>query len=178
MRDTFYSKKEVNSRFYVSGPHASWMFHSLSQRKGEGTVCFTELQHWVDCRAINFCCFLWLQWPFIMEHRLDIRSDMRLFPWTFWLFPSFPHSILQVTRTWRPTKKRNSLNSQFLPSYPSWQVQLYSPRPSLHLPWFRQGLLSHWSPSAKKGFGNWSLRAISITMGMTLLCWSWHTFFR
>lgn len=113
-----------------------------------------------------------------MEHRLDIRSDMRLFPWTFWLFPSSPHLILQVTRTWRPAKKRNSRNSQFLPSYPSRQVHVYSPRPSLHLPWFRQGLLSHWSPSAKKGFGDRSLQAISVTMEMTLLCWSWHPFFQ
>lgn len=112
-----------------------------------------------------------------MEHRLDIRSDMRLFPWTFWLFPSSPHLILQVTRTWKPTEKNNSRNSQFLPSYPSIQVHVYSPRPSLQLPWFRQGLLSHWSPSAKKGFGDRSVQAISVTMDMTLLCWSWHTFF-
>ena len=38
-------------------------------------------------------------------------------------------------------------------------MHVYSPRPSLQLPWCRQGLLSHWSPSAKKEFGNQSLWA-------------------
>lgn len=60
---------------------------------------------------------------------------------------------------------RDLQNSQFLPSYPSMQVHMYSPRPSWHLPWFWQGLVSHWSPSAVRGFGNqgWSRFIVGTT---------------